>query len=263
MVLCMAEERFPFRRVDLSALRPCGSLELSYFFMFGSYRRTLPRHLSCSRTHSTDAHKVVGQAGQAHEVFVAPGASQLRLAQAAYRLAPAKELFDAFAHDLTGPVSGGLQGAFAQPRGEVRGIEGDVRGDALREQAFDEPARVIALVAADTFGSQFLAPLAGHERQCRFGLRHADRLREAHVSDQAVPIVHQRMSGKTQLGFFAQRLAQQLRLRVRGTRVRVVATPLALEVPVSTSVGSRATAILGPERLHRGPSLDQGAIDTE
>src|SRR5665213_3613262 len=183
MVLCMTEERSLFCRVALAASCPCGSLELSRFFMFRSSRGVILRHLSCSRTHSTDAHKVVGQAGQAHEVFVTSNAPQLRLSQTAYRLAPSKKLFDAFAHDLACPVAGGLERAFAQTRGEVSGIEGDVRGDVLCEQAFDEPARVIALVAADTFGSQFLAPLSGHERQCRFGFRHADRLCEAHVGD--------------------------------------------------------------------------------
>ena len=110
MVLRITEGGSVFCGADVSAVWPYGSLELSYFFAFGSCRGTILRHLSCSRTHSTDAHKVVDQAGQTHEVSVASDASQLRLTQAAHCLAPAKELLDTFAHDLTGPVSGGLQG---------------------------------------------------------------------------------------------------------------------------------------------------------
>src|SRR5665213_3031953 len=178
----MTEEPFPYRHVDLAVLWPFGSLWSSRCSMFGSSWSVFRRHLSCGRTHSTDAHQVVGQTGQAHELFVAPYASQPRLAQAAHRLAPAKELLDAFAHNLTGPVAGRLERAFAQASREVTGIDSHMRGDALGQQRIDEAARVIALVAADTFGSQSLAPLSCYERQRRLGLRHADRLREAHAS---------------------------------------------------------------------------------
>ena len=43
-------------------------------------------------------------------------------------------------------------------RGVVEGVDGNVRGDALREQGIDEATRVITLVAADTLGPKSFAP---------------------------------------------------------------------------------------------------------
>src|SRR5215471_651845 len=68
----------------------------------GSFRgiRALQRHLSCTRTQPTDAHQVVGRAGERDQLGIAPHATQARLAQSADALAPAPELFDALTHDL-------------------------------------------------------------------------------------------------------------------------------------------------------------------
>ena len=140
--------------------------------MFISPWSLLRRHLSCSRTHSTETYEVVGQAGQAHQLLVALDASQFGLAQGADRLAPTKELLDAFAHDLTGPIAAGLYGAGAQTRREVSGVEGYVRRDALCKQSLNEPTRVLALVAADALWSKALAPLSCQQPQGRFRLRH-------------------------------------------------------------------------------------------
>ena len=50
----------------------------------------------------------------------------------------------------------------------MSGVDRDMRSDALREQAIDEAARVITLVAADTLGSQPLASLPRQQCQGRF-----------------------------------------------------------------------------------------------
>src|ERR1019366_5539326 len=128
--------------------------------------------------------------GQAHQLLVAPDAPQSGLAQTAYGLAPTEELLDAFAHDLTGPVAGRAERAPIRAGAVVSGVDGHVRSDALREQAIDKSAGVITLIAADALGSQPLAPLAGHQRQGRFRLRHAHRRGEPHIADQAVAVIH-------------------------------------------------------------------------
>jgi hypothetical protein len=120
----MVEDRTVRRRSGTPAsvlLRP---LCFSVICMFESPRLKFRRHLSCSRTHSTDTHQVVGQTGQAHQLLVAPNASQSGLAQAADRFAPTKELLDAFAHDLTGPITGRFERTFTKAGRVVSGAEG-------------------------------------------------------------------------------------------------------------------------------------------
>ena len=178
----MAEDRKVRGRSDAPASVLPRSLSFSVLCMFGSRLLNFRRHLSCSRTHSTDPHQVVGQARQAHQLLVAPNTAQSGFAQATDRLAPTKELLDAFANDLTGSISGRFERAFADARGVVSSVEGDMRSDALCEQRFNEASRVITLIATDTLRAQALAPLPGHQRQGRFGLRHPDRRSEAHIA---------------------------------------------------------------------------------
>ena len=139
----MVEEPSVRRRRDAAASVPFGTFGFIRFCIFGSPRSNFRRHLSCGRTHSTEAHEVVGQGGQAHQLFVAPDPQQSGLAQTADSLAPTKELFDAFTHDLASAIAWRLERAFTQTGGVVSGVDGDMGSDALREQALDESARVI------------------------------------------------------------------------------------------------------------------------
>ena len=66
-----------------------------------------------------------------------PDDPQARLAQAAHRLAPARKLFDAFAHNLAGSIAGRSQRASIRTGRVVSGVDGHVRGDALRAQPID------------------------------------------------------------------------------------------------------------------------------
>src|SRR5882757_920175 len=231
--------------------------------MFESPRGSFHGHLSCSWTHSTDAHQVVGQTGQAHQLVVTSNTPQSGLAQAPDCLAPTKELLDSFAHDLTCPIAGRFKRAFTEAGRVVTCIDGDMRSDTLCEQRFDKASRVITLIATNTLRAKTLAPLPGHQRQGRLRLSHTDRRSETHIADQAMAVIHQSVSGKAQLGLLTQRLAQQLRFRVRGAHMCVIAAPLALKIPIPTGVRSRTSAILRSERFHRGPGLNQRAIDTE
>ena len=62
---------------------------------------------------------------------VAPDAAQSGLAQAADGLTPSEELLEAFAHDLTGPISWVIDDARARSGAVVGRVEGHVRRDAL------------------------------------------------------------------------------------------------------------------------------------
>ena len=212
------------------------------FVIFGSPLRCVRRHLSRSRTQPTDAHEIVGRAGQPHQLRVAPDAPQSGLAQTTYGLAPTKELFNVFANNLTGSIAARVEGASIRAGGVVSGVDSHMQRDALREQAIDEAARVITLVAADTFGPQPLASLPRQQCQGRFRLGYAHRRGETYIADQTVAIIHQGVPGKAQLGFLAQSFAQELRFRVRRARVCVVAAPLALKVAIPTGIGPRAAA---------------------
>jgi hypothetical protein len=132
--------------------------------MFASPRGIFRRHLSCSRTQSTDAHQVVGQTSQTHQLLVTPDAPQPGLAQAADGLAPTKELLDPFAHDLACPIAARFEHAFTEAGRVVSGVEGDMRSDTLCEQRFDEAPRVIALIATNTLRAKALAPLPSSPR---------------------------------------------------------------------------------------------------
>src|ERR1035437_11041109 len=171
----MGEVLSMLSRSKVSAVEPHRLSEFPDFFMFRSPMGNARRHLPCGRTHSTDAYQVVGQAGQTHQLLVAPDTAQFCFAQTAYDLAPTKELLDAFAHDLTGPVAGRVERAPIRAGGVVSGVEGYMRRDVLRQQAIDKSALVIPLVATDALGSKALAPLPGHQRKGRFGLCHAHR----------------------------------------------------------------------------------------
>lgn len=78
-------------------------------------------------TQSTDTNHVVGQAGKAHQLAVAPNAAQPGLAKTPYRLAPTKELLNAFAHDLAGSVCRREQNLSIRAGRVVGRIDGHVR----------------------------------------------------------------------------------------------------------------------------------------
>ena len=126
-------------------------------FISGSPLSIFRRHLSCSGTQSTDAHEVVGRAGEPHQLRISSDAPQARLAQSTHRFAPAKKLLDAFAHNLAGLIPGRAKRASIRTGRVVSGVDGHMRGDALREQAIDEAARALTLIAANTLGSKPLS----------------------------------------------------------------------------------------------------------
>lgn len=111
-----------------------------------------------------------------------------------------------------------------------------------------ELLRVKTHVRPDTSGSQVLATLLPHQRQCGLGFSDTDRGRERHSGDQAMTVVHQRMARKAQLCFPARDFATQFSFWTRGPGARVVAVLLAFEVATPARIGRRAATIFGPKR---------------
>jgi len=107
----MGEIRSILGGSGVPAVGPYRSADFVDFFMFAAPLSNSYRQLSCGRTHSTDAHQVVGHPDQAHQLLIAPDTAQPGYTQTADALALSKELLDPFAHDLTGPIARGLEDA--------------------------------------------------------------------------------------------------------------------------------------------------------
>src|SRR6201997_5866707 len=93
------------------------------------------------------------------------------------------------------------------------------------------------------------------------------RQRQAGVDQQAVTVLHQPMPDKAQLRLLAFTLAVEPGIRIGGRSMGVVRASLAMEVrfAIAPAALSRrlARAVLRLDALHRGPGLDQRAIDRE
>src|SRR5271167_1965931 len=66
--------------------------------------------------------------------------------------------------------------------------------------------------------------------QRRPALRPARGLRRIRLHDEPVPVLYQRVPDEAELGGLIVALAIELRVRVRGRFVRIVAAPLAVEL---------------------------------
>lgn len=85
--------------------------------------------------------------------------------------------------------------------------------------------------------------------------------------DEAGAVLHQGMTGKSELGLHACALAIEPGVRVRRRGVRLIGALLALETGFRVAPGAGrqllAGAVLGLEALHRRPGLDQRAVNKE
>src|SRR5665811_1873209 len=92
--------------------------------------------------------------------------------------------------------------------------------------------------------------------------------RELGRDDQAVAVLAEHVPGVAEPGLLAEPLTRQSGLGVGGRAVRLVATPLAVEVDafVAASAPRRLLTLVlvdGPQALEGGGGLEQGAIDGE
>lgn len=91
--------------------------------------------------------------------------------------------------------------------------------------------------------------------------------RQARVDHQAVAVLHQSVPDEAQLRLLAFALAVQPGVRIGGRSMGVVRALLAMEFRFGIAPAALrrrlARAVLRLDALHRGPSLDQRAIDRE
>ena len=108
--------------------------------------------------------------------------------------------------------------------------------------------------------------------QCGDPLGMAVSLGQAGVDNEAVAVLHQRMSHEAELRLLARSLAIEPRLRIGRRGMRLVGALLAMEIhfAIPSAVGGSSEPFLGAspkERLvdrklfHRRPSLDQRAVN--
>ncbi len=169
-------------------------------------------------------------------------------------LAPAQALLDSLAPPLTGLVARVIDGAASIAVEVLR----HVGRHSLLPALGDEVPGVVGLVRRDGHAPS-TASIGQHVNR-DLALRTAVGLAHLQVHGQAVPVVGQDVSQVTRQRRRRIALAVQLRVRIAGRRVSLVAALLAAEilrrlVPVA--------AVLAPAALLARPSLDQRAVNAE
>jgi hypothetical protein len=208
-------------------------------------------------------HEVVGRVGEQAQMIHSRHAADLRLAQRTDRLAPAEGLLDPLEDALADRVPRMSGSAGINGRAAVRDVLGHVRGGIPTAQLVDEVGAVVAPVGTDCHA---MVPRKPRDHVHGGGaLPGAAGWGQFVIHDQAVAVLHQDMALVAELRTLAPALAVQPRFRVGLGGMGIVAALLPMEVAFAVAPGTRtrATAVLGPKALHRGPGLDQGAVDTE
>src|SRR6202034_3530010 len=251
--------RFAGRNKMLGSIESSNSSSWMRFRPFSVLIAILQRHLPWERSQSTQPQQVVGGADEVRVQLHSGDAAEARAAQATPALHPAENLFDPLALSLADPVARMPSRASIQPRGVAPLDLGDVRANAAAAQKLHKRLAVIALVGTETLRLLVLAALALEQLGRRSGLAR-ERRAHADVHAQPVAVLHERMSAKAELRFFALALARRLRLRITGGRIRVVRALGAAEIHSAPAIGQRWPAVFRLEALLSRPRLDQRAV---
>src|SRR5262249_22618654 len=145
--------------------------------------------------------QVVGGADEVGMQLHASDAAEARATQTTPALHPAEDLFDPLALSLADPVTRMPCRTSVQPRSPAPVNLGNVRANAAAAQKIHKRLAVITLLATETRRLQALAGLALEQRG-RCGRLALKRRAHADVHAQPVAVLHERVSAKTQLGFF-------------------------------------------------------------
>src|SRR5579871_329891 len=214
-----------------------------------------------------NANQIVSSRGQNKEPFHQAATAMTGLAQAADRLHPAEWLFDPLALDGTDAIAGMSRGARVDCGTAIGIVLRDMRGAAALAAASDKVGGVIVLVAA--YRAAGLGIILDHVERGR-ALGRAVRLGQSRIDDEPVAVLRHQMSHVAELGLLAGPFAEQPRVGVGGRRMRVILALLAMKVAfgIATAASRAGLArlsiiILWDKALHRGPRLDQRAIDRE
>src|SRR5437660_370620 len=85
------------------------------------------------------------------------------------------------------------------------------------------------------------------------------------ADNQTIAVLHQRMAHEAQPRFLTRSFAKQAGLGIGRRTMRVVAPPLAVEVPlaIAARIGRLARAVLGAKAFQARPGFEQCAVDRE
>src|SRR5262245_52846207 len=190
-----------------------------------------------------------------------------RSSQTADRLAPAEDLLDPLPDSLAHPVAPVADRPTVDARPTVARVLRHVWRHAFASDALDEGCDVVALVRSQRSSAVAVIPQPPQESESLVPLGCPARVGNREADAEAVAVLHQDVPREIQLGFLPLALARQPSLGVGRRRVSVVASVLAPEVHARIAriavrrLSALPLAVLRPEALERGPSLDQRPID--
>ena len=179
--------------------------------------------------------------------------AQLHLAHWTGLLEPSESLFDQPAAVQADGVAGMPRGSAAEVGAASLLVLRHMRGDVQLACGRDEILGVVSLVRAygDATLAAFLFVLEHQQRSLTLGI--AVGLGRHGGGDQAVAVLHQRVSQIRQVRLLAVALLVQPRVRVGGRFMGIVRAFVAVEVRASAAIVVRS--VLGAEALVRGPGL--------
>src|SRR6266404_5730388 len=208
--------------------------------------------------------QVVGRQCEAEHPIDSRNSAMAGLAQPAYGLDPAEDLFHSLTLALTNHVARMASGALVNNTGW---LAREVRGNRMLAHFLNKLLAVIALVG--TQGDAMPARNLLYHRQRRLWFGAPGSLSYAAVDRQPMAILHQHMAGIAELRLLAFPLARQPRFRIGSRLVAIVAALLAVKVHARIArilVVRRGLARFGVFALETflpRPGFDQRAVDRE
>ena len=196
------------------------------------FRLTLPPFSPSWTDYGRASHsgEVVGRHGQGEYCIDPIEAATHHLADSTDGIAPAEALLDALALDLADAIAGvaGGAGVDSAAAGSLD-VLCHMRRDVLFAARLHEAVGVVALVGADRDADLGTAHIAQHQR-CGIALGGAVGLRCTSVDHEAMAVVGQNVTQVAQQCRGDMALAIELRLRIRGGGVDVIAALLSVPV---------------------------------
>ena len=177
------------------------------------------------------------------------------------RLQPPEDLLHELALLLADRVARVPRRAPVDGTAPVRGVLGDMRGDAPGPERRDEVAGVVALVGPEGGARS----QAADQRPRRLALGRPGGQRHAGPDRQPMPILHEDMPVVAELGFPAPAFAHQPRLGIGRRDMGGIRAPLAMEIHrgIARIIRRRGHRVAPREALEPGPGLDQRPVDRE
>src|SRR5882672_9325272 len=227
-------------------------------------RMSLSLRSGRQRRQARHAQEVVGARCEVGVELRAIEAHEATLSHAGNGLEPAEDLLDALAMTLTDPVTRMACRPSIETRRASALDAGNVRADLVLAQIANQSPAAVAFVGAEGERANALAALSAQQRHRRHGLR-PSRIGQLEIHTQPLPVIHERVGAKAELGRLAPAAAHEFGLGVGGADMRVVGASLASKIHHPSAVAARAwrgSALL-LQALEARPRLDQSRVHGE